>query len=38
MMVDVKHVFLKKPWLALMGGKSSELRGEYEVDGFGIRW
>ena len=38
MMVDGKKVFLKKLWLALMGGKFSELRVEYEVNGFGIRW
>ena len=38
MMVDGKKVFLKKLWLVLMGSKFSELRAEYEVDGFGIKW
>ena len=40
-----EKVFLKKLWLALMGSKFSlmgrkfsELRVEYEVDGFGIKW
>ena len=37
MRVDRKKVFLKRPWLALMGGKLLELRIEYEVDGFRIR-
>ena len=33
-----KKVFLKKLWLALIGGKFSELQVEYEVDDFGIIW
>ena len=37
MMVDGKKVFLKKLFLALMRGKFSELRAEYEVNGFKIR-
>ena len=35
MMLDGKKVFLR---LVLMGGKFSELRVGYEVNGFGIRW
>ena len=38
MMVEEKKVFLKKMWLALMGGQSLELWVDYEVDGFVIRW
>ena len=38
MMVDRKKVFLKKRLLIFMGGNFLELLGEYEVDGFGIRW
>ena len=38
MMVNWRKVFLKKSQLALMGGKLLELRVEYEVNGFGIRW
>ena len=37
MMVNEKKVFLKKLWLALVGDKFSELRVDYEVNGFGIR-
>ena len=36
-MVERKKVFLKKLFLALMGGKFSELRVEYEFNGSGIR-
>ena len=38
MMVDGQKVFLKKLWLALMGGNFLELKAEYEFDGFGISW
>ena len=31
-------MFLKKLWLALVGGKFLDLQVEYEVDGFRIRW
>ena len=37
MMVDGKKCVFKV-WLALIGGKFSELRVEYEVNGFGTRW
>ena len=33
-----KQVLLKRLWLTLMEGKILELRGEHEVDGFGIKW
>ena len=33
-----KKVFLKKLWLALIGSKFLDLREEYEVDDFRIRW
>ena len=38
MLEDENKAFLKKLWLALMGGKFLEIRVKHEVDGFGIRW
>ena len=38
MMVDRKHLFLKRLWLALMVDKLLEVQVVYEVDEFEIRW